>query len=601
MQNDFKILDDREHILKRPAIYIGAIDRTEMQDFIVEDDKMIYKNYSVSPALCKIINEIIDNSIDEAIKTNFKYANQIDIEIYSDHFIVSDNGRGIPVVKHNEGYQPYLCWARPKAGSNFNDDSNRTQIGMNGVGSACTNIFSKKFIGITDDGNQKYKVIFENNNTSFKETLLKSSKNGTYVECYPDLERFKVNEIDQEHINAIYQRVLCLANIFTDIKFKFNKKLVKVRKFQDFVNLFNTENVVYDTEDVKIGITSNDSEDFRHFSYVNGLKIPDGGIHIDTIMYNVVNIIREKLVKKYKSIKPGDIKNKLQVVVFMKNFKNPKFNSQTKEKLTNSIKEFNEFSNIDYSFVNKILKNPKIIDPIIEIYKIKEEFKNRQELKALDKSIKKVKSEKYTPAIGSNDMLMICEGYSAMSGIQRCIGRKGIAYYELRGKVLNVCDITNKKFAENKELSELYKIIKNENFKKIVITSDADLDGTSIAGLLLNYLRTYHPDILSNKQVFRLNTPVGVAFKSNKLVDWCYSLDEIKNLKGDRVQYQKGLGSWNPEHMKIVIQKDTINKMLMSFDYSELDNKVLDEWYLSSNSDIRKSKIIENNFSLIKL
>ena len=199
MQNDFKILDDREHILKRPAIYIGAIDRTEMQDFIVEDDKMIYKNYSISPALCKIINEIIDNSIDEAIKTNFKYANQIDIEIYSDHFIVNDNGRGIPVVKHNEGYQPYLCWAKPKAGSNFNDDSNRTQIGMNGVGSACTNIFSKKFIGITDDGNQKYKVVFENNNTSFKETLFKSSKNGTYVECYPDLERFKVNEIDQEH------------------------------------------------------------------------------------------------------------------------------------------------------------------------------------------------------------------------------------------------------------------------------------------------------------------------------------------------------------------------------------------------------------------
>lgn len=409
MKNDFKILTDREHLILRPSMYIGSINFEDQEDFNFDNDHIKYENFKIIPGLCKIINEVIDNSIDEAIKTNFKYGNEISIIIEKDKVQVQDNGRGIPVVKQGDFYQPYLCWGRAKAGSNFEDD-NHIQMGMNGIGSYCTNVWSEKFVGETDDGKNSYKVTFKNNAETFTESISKSKSQGTTVTFYPDLKRFNITEIDENHVNYIYQRILCLANIFDKIKFKFNKKLIRVKNFKEFAKLFNENFEIYETDDVKIAIMPNDTDDFKHFTYVNGLKIKDGGIHVDTIIKNVVNIIRDKISKKYKNIKPGDIRNKLMLVSFIKNFPSPKFNSQTKEKLTNSEAEFNKFSNIDYSFVNKILKNNAFIDPIVEIYKIKEEFENRKALKSVEK-VKKIKSDKYFKATKSNKYLSICEGF----------------------------------------------------------------------------------------------------------------------------------------------------------------------------------------------
>ena len=407
-EGDFQILDDREHLLRRPSMYIGSINFEEQNDFNFDEDKMKYENFKIIPGLCKIINEVIDNAIDEAIKTDFKFSTEINIEISEDKVKVQDNGRGIPIVKHGEYYQPFLCWGRAKAGSNFNDE-NHTQIGNFGVGSYCSNVWSKKFIGETDDGKNSYKVIFKDNASESTESLGKSVQHGTTVTFYPDLKRFNITEIDEVHINYIYQRVLCLANIFDKIKFKFNKKLIKTKNFKDFIKLFNENFEIYENENVKIALIPNDSDDFKQFSYVNGLKIKDGGTHVDCIMKNVVNIIRDKISKKYKNIKPGDIRNKLTLIAFIKNFPSPKFNSQTKEKLTNSDSEFNNFAEIDYSFVNKILKNNAFIDPIIEIYKIKEEYENRKALKSVEK-VKKIKSERYIRGVGDSKYLILTEG-----------------------------------------------------------------------------------------------------------------------------------------------------------------------------------------------
>ena len=408
MKNDFQILDDREHLLRRPSMYIGSINFEEQNDFNFDEDKMKYENFKIIPGLCKIINEVIDNAIDEAIKTDFKFSTEINIEISEDKVKVQDNGRGIPIVKHGEYYQPFLCWGRAKAGSNFNDE-NHTQIGNFGVGSYCSNVWSKKFIGETDDGKNSYKVTFKDNASESTESLGKSVQHGTTVTFYPDIKRFNITEIDEVHINYIYQRVLCLANIFDKIKFKFNKKLIKTKNFKDFIKLFSSDFEIYENENVKIALIPNDTDDFKQFSYVNGLKIKDGGTHCDCIMKNVVNIIRDKISKKYKNIKPGDIRNKLTLITFISNFPSPKFNSQTKEKLTNSDSEFNNFANIDYSFVNKILKNNAFIDPIIEIYKIKEEYENRKALKSVEK-VKKIKSERYIRGVGDSKYLILTEG-----------------------------------------------------------------------------------------------------------------------------------------------------------------------------------------------
>lgn len=464
-------MSEREHILKRPAMYIGAVNLTTSSEFIYENDKIIYKEVQYVPGLIKIINEIIDNSIDVAIKTNFQKSNNIQIKITDDFVEVIDNGTGIPVEKNQDGiYLPALAWGHARAGSNFDDDDNRIQIGMNGIGSFATNCFSKKFIGISNDGKNIYTITFSNNAEKYTESIKQSNgETGVTVKFYPDLERFGLEKIDEVHKNIIYQRLINLSISFPEITFKFNGKKVNINSFKKFVSLFNESFEIYETDNYKIAILPNESDDFKHFSYVNGLKIPDGGTHIDIIVNNVVSLIRDKLSRKYKNIKPGDIKNKLLIVAFLKNVKNLKFNSQAKEKITNSVSEINQYfadnspdGGIPYEkLVGKILKNSAIIDPITEVYKIKEEFKKRQELKGLEK-VKKIKSDKYLPPIGKKKYLLLCEGASAIGGLVPVLGRKECGYFELRGKPLNAYSAAQSKFTANKELSELYKIIKNE-------------------------------------------------------------------------------------------------------------------------------------------
>lgn len=461
-----KKLTDREHILKRPSMYIGAIDSTNTDDFIIESDKIKYTTLNYVPGLIKIINEIIDNSVDAAIRSKFKSGLNINVKIANNIVSVEDDGTGIPVIKSGDHYMPELAWNHTKAGSNF-DDANRVTIGTNGVGSYCTNVWSTSFKGITDDGKKRYIFKSENNAESYTEKTEKSKKSGTLVEFKPDLERFNLKEIDETHKNIIYQRLLNLAICYPEINFKFNSKTIDFKSFKNYLNMFNSDYELYENENIKIGIIPNELDDFKQFSFVNGLKIPDGGVHIDAIMNNVVQGIRDKLVKKYKSIKPGDIKNKLMIVCFINGMPNLKFNSQSKEKITNSVKEFNDFANIDYSFINKILKNKSIIDPIIDIYKAKEALNADKALKSVEKS-KKLKSEKYFRATKSQKYLCICEGFSAYGGISQVLGNEHTSFYVLKGKPLNSWDVSNQKFAANRELSELYQILsENAEFEDL--------------------------------------------------------------------------------------------------------------------------------------
>lgn len=459
-------LSEREHILQRPTMYIGAVNLTKSNEYILEDNKIEYKEVQYVPGLIKIINEIIDNSVDVAIKTNFKSSNEITVKMTKDYVQVTDNGTGIPVVKNTDGhYLAELAWGHARAGSNFDDDENRTQIGMNGVGSFATNCFSKKFIGQTDDGKNQYTIEFKDNAESFKESVKPSnSDSGTSVKFYPDLDKFGIKEIDEVHMNVIKQRLLNLSLSFPEITFKFNNKKVNINSFKKYVSLFNETSEIIETDNYRFAILPNENDDFRQFSYVNGLKIPDGGTHIDYIVNNVVSGLREKLVKKYKTIKPGDIKNKLMVVAFLKDVKNTKFNSQSKEKITNSVGEISSYyGNIEFDkLTNKIFKNKDIIDPITEVYKIKEELKKRQELKGLQKTVKKIKSDKYYPSIGMKKYLLLVEGESALGGLMPVLGRKECGFYCLKGKPLNAYQADQKKFTQNKELSELYQIINHD-------------------------------------------------------------------------------------------------------------------------------------------
>ena len=594
-------LSDREHIISRPSMYIGAVDLTKVNEYIFEDSSIVYKEVQYVPGLIKIINEIIDNSVDVAIKTNFKSSNEISIKMSDNEVQVQDNGTGIPVKKNPDGhYLPELCWTNARAGSNFDDDKNRTQIGMNGVGSYATACFSKKFVGHTDDGINSYTITIKNNAESFTEKIESTKEQGTIVKFQPDLEKFGLSSIDETHQNIIRQRLINLSMSFPEITFKFNGKKINVNSFKKYISLFNDASEIYETEDYRFAILPSSDDDFRQFSYVNGLKIPDGGTHIEIITTNVVNRLRDKLVKKYKSIKPGDIKNKLMVIAFLKNVKNTKFNSQSKEKITNGTAEINEyFGEIPFdSIVNKIFKNSAIIEPITEVYRIKEEFKKRQELKELNKTVKKIKSDKYLPSIGTKKYLLLVEGESALGGLSPVLGRKECGYYTLKGKPLNAYSAPQKKFTENKELSELYKIIQNENYEYVIYATDQDLDGFHIRGLLTGFFIKYLPELKG--KIGMLNTPVIGIKKNNKLVKWFYSLnDDVKLQSGEVSKYYKGLGSHKMDDLKHIIKTDGLENMIERFEFD--NDEIIDDWLSDEKSDKRKEYIMANNFSINKI
>lgn len=602
MNNEIKHLTPREHLLLRPTMYIGSIDENESTEYIAKDNKILFEKIKYIPALFKIINEIIDNSVDIAIKTNFEGCNKVDVKMTEQYVQVIDNGPGIPVKKGENGeYMPKTAWGSMMSGSNFDTDKDHYQAGMNGLGSYGTNVWSTKFIGISDDANKKYTITFTENAAKFVEKVEPSSGHGVTVRFFPDLKRFKISEIGQVYFDLVKYRLMNLSICYPDITFRFNGKTISVNNFKKYVQQFGTDFEMIESENYDFAFLPNPNDDFRFFSYVNGLAIKDGGTHIDVVTNTVVGKIREKLERKFKSIKPADIKNKLFVIAFLKKFPNPKFNSQTKEKITNSASEVNDYlGEVDYDKIaNKLFKNEAIIDPITEIYRIKEEFKKRQEMKALNKAPKRIKNEKYTAPIGDRKFLLITEGYSAMSGLSKILGRQGIGYFELRGKPLNAYSAPQNKFTSNAELSGLYQIIKNEDYEHIVIASDQDLDGFHIRGLLCAFFIKYLPDYLDKIGI--LQTPVSVVTKNSKPVRWYYNLSEHDELgKGERTDYKKGLGSWEPNDLKEIIKTDGFEKMICAVDFNgNTGAKSIDEWF-GDDSEPRKVHILANDFSIAK-
>lgn len=407
---NIKVLSDRDHIYQKTEMYAGGVSEVQSTEYIGTKDGIRRTEVSYVPALLKIINEVIDNAVDVHIKTPTAQTPIVDVKMDASTVTVKDNGCGIPVQMNEDGiYLPRVCWGFARSGGNF-DLKENAGLGTFGVGSYITNVLSKTFTGVTCDGTNRYTIRFTDNAAQYKEAVTKSTERGTIVTFEPDLERFGLTEIGPVYMDLVQQRLLNLKMAFPQLTFKFNGKVIKVASFKAYCQQFNLPFELYEGENYSFAVMHNPEDDFQQFSYVNGLCIKDGGTHIDVIVSNVVDRLREKLTRKYKTIKPGDIRNKLFVVAFCRNFPNPKFNSQTKEKITNAPGEVSKYLDAPWdAVVQKIFKNAGVIDPITEVYKIKEEMKRRQELKSLSK-VRKIKNEKYLPPTRRQKYLMIVEG-----------------------------------------------------------------------------------------------------------------------------------------------------------------------------------------------
>lgn len=604
MSDNFKVLSDRDHCLLRPGMYIGS-DVLENHSGIIDFE---YQVVPVVPALVKMVDEIIQNSVDEAIRTNFKHATNINVKI-ENHLegstvTVEDDGRGIPQDQIGGQYRPLLAWTELRAGSNF-DDSTRIGVGANGVGSSLVNIFSKKFIGQTWSNKSIYTVVCSDNMAKIKGMIGKNTEptvSGTRVTFDPDLERFGVSDIDENHVKVIKDRITNWAIQFPLINFVFNDKKIKLKSIKEIGKLFHEDAVTIESgKNVKmVFCTSGDSEEFRFHSYVNGIAIKNGGTHVDYVMNKVIENLRAAIKKKHKiDVMPNQIRQHLLFASWISGFPALTFDSQTKERVTNATSEVaTVLGDLDIDRLSKqLLDTPSIIDPMVAAILYKQELKELRELENKKKASRAARVANHISATDENPenkTLFLAEGLSALANFIATRDSRTMGAFPLKGKPLNVQGRRPLEIMKNDELSNIIRIIglelgapaKNLKYGKIAVFSDRDLDGHAIYCLLLNFFALW-PELFHEKRIYRVMTPLFYCTKG-KQVKIFYSTAEYmaENLDGWNVDRYKGLGSM-PEH----VYSECINNPVMEC-ISDYDIKKLNMAF-GNDASLRKKWMME--------
>lgn len=600
MTEKFEVLDDRAHCLLRPNMYIGSVVE-EPQSAIVD---YTYQTLNIVPGLVKIIEEIIQNSIDEAIRTSFEFATKIDVAIQETldgtEISVTDNGRGIPmdiIAGKPRGVQ---AWTSLRAGSNF-DDTKRVGVGANGVGSALTNIFSTEFHGVTCDGKQTLTVHCTDNMKKVSYNTSKGGKKGTKVTFTPDLTRFGIDSFTEDHVTVIKDRLTNWAIQYPEITFSLNSKPFKIKSYKDIGSRFHEDAVVFDGNGCGfVFAPSGDAEEFRCLSYVNGIYIKNGGSHVDYILDRIVIDIRAAVKKKHKiDVMPNQIKQHILFASWVRGFPALRFDSQAKERVTNSNAEVGAFLGwVDTDKIaKKIIATPAIIDPMIASILYKKELAEARELAKKEKTLKKKSIINHIVATDPNPekrMLLLCEGLSAIGNLINVRDPAKIGGYPLRGKVMNVRGVRPLEIMKNKELAELFTVIgltigapaTELNYGKIVLFTDADTDGSHIQGLLLNVFSLW-PELFAERRIYRLRAPLYHCVKG-KNERMFYTKEEFEkfNSSGWEVTYFKGLGTM-PEHVYDACVNDPYLECITGFDDSIL------EMAFGEDSDSRKKWMME--------
>lgn len=609
IEKKYKKLDDISHILHRSGMYVGSIKPHTSKKWILSGDKFIQKNITFNPAFLKIFDEIIVNSVDESKRTGSKL-NIIKVNITANTISVWDNG-GIDVVVHKEYNEwiPEMIFSSLKAGSNFSDDEMRTTSGLNGIGSVLTNVFSSKFTISTCDGKKSFLQTFSNNMRERDEPTIKKSKtNHTQIIYLPDYEKFGMTELDESHFKLIQKRVIDIAGCNSNLSIYFNGEIIDIKSFEDYMNLYK-ESSIYQTNKENtwsFGIASSE-EGFQQVSFANSTDTYDGGTHLDYITNQIISKIREFIKKKWKTdIKPSEIKN--HIFIFLNStIVNPAFSSQTKEKLITEVKDFGFDFEISDKTMNLILKSD-IISSIADWLEKKKVADDNKLTRQLNKQISNVKVDKLIDAKGKDRWkcsIGIYEGDSAAGSFRKYRDSSTMGSFALKGKFINVSDISNVKLASNKEAVDLMSAIglklggginlKDLRYGRILIYTDADTDGNHIASLLINFFYAYWPELFERNMIYKVETPIVVAEerKNKKNKKMFYSQTEYDNWinkinpQNWEIKYKKGLAALVDDEYNEIIN----NPKLLSITKDDLSRESLNIWF-GKDSDLRKKELI---------
>lgn len=571
-QAEIKMLSDREHVIKRPNMYVGSVTNENHDRFLFGK----FQSIKYVPGLVKIIDEIIDNSLDEAIRTNFEHANKIDVKIDGNNISVRDNGRGIPQggVTTPEGTVlpgPVACWTRTKAGGNFGDDAARKTAGMNGVGSSLTNIFSTEFTGETCDGENTIIVKCSNNMETVDWKQKSGGRQGTLVSFIPDFKLLDCEAVDEVIKQITEDRLQILAVIYPDIQFKFNGTRV-YGNFKKYAKLYDEEAIILETDKLQLAIGRSD-DGFRHLSFVNAIHTKVGGTHIDYVMEELSNELIPIIKRKHKvEVNKARIKECLTMLLFIKDMSNMRFDSQTKERLTSPWGEVKAHIDIDIKKLARMfMANDAVLQPIIEAMVARMMAAQKAAETKASKAASRAKVAKHIKAnkYGKEDIettLFLTEGDSAIGYLLSTRDRELHGGYPLRGKFMNTWNMAPSDILKNKESFDICAItglVFNEpavnlNYRNIAIMTDADVDGTgSIYPSLLAFFANW-PELFEQGRIKFVKTPVWICQKG-KEQKWFYTSDEYEavkdELKGWNARYIKGLGSLEVDEYERVINE----------------------------------------------
>jgi DNA topoisomerase-2 len=572
-------LSDFEHVLKRPTIWVGSVEKSEEKIPVIEDGKTILKEKTISVGYYKLLHEILDNAFDEAKRLKGKMKT-ITIEVFTKtgRVIVTDTGNGF-----EKGYEINSKTGLPnvetamsqlRAGSNFyNEDSKDNLIGTNGVGASLVNMLSEEFEIITCDGIKEYRQKWEKFESVLKNTK-KCKKKGTSVDFTPRKDTFKGCEWDVEVLHSEFVFKNYLKNLDPVMrKVKFIAKIDNEELDLDVPFFEEDKSITIDSKVGQIIVWPSFSKSTR-LSFINGQMC--SGIHQKIIQDNLNSWIKDDRAHEFYdtfialNLEPKDVI----------------FGDQNKTKFASKRDQVEPILN--KNFIPKLRRNFKNSDLFKHIEKKIEQRdigKSSRKINQISKRKKVMLSDKFFPSSKSKDILFLLEGGSALGSLNQRRDPKTMATYALRGKVKNAKDI--KDLTTNKEIAEIIQILgldlKGENetkYNKIVIATDADPDGDAIAGLLINFFYKWFPYVIENGQLYRLRTPLVTAGIGSKMTRY-YNMDSFKKdsekKKLTNIRYLKGLGSltkpdWehvfkNLEDGLVLFEKDkeTEDKLELAF------------------------------------
>jgi topoisomerase-4 subunit B len=597
-EDNIRSLDWKEHIRLRPGMYIG-----KLGDGAAADDGIYI-----------LVKEVVDNCIDEFVMGNGK---RIDIKVKDGKVSVRDYGRGIPLGKVVE------VVSKMNTGGKYDSKAFKKSVGLNGVGTKAVNALSSYFMLYAVRDGQKKTAIFERGEL-VSETPIEATDegNGTYVEFTPDDTIFKKYAFKTAYLDKMMWNY-CYLNRGLSIYYngeKFNSK----DGLKDLLENNMDGDPLYpimhlEDDDIEVAFTHGRTYGEDYYSFVNGQHTTQGGTHQSAFRESVAKVIRDFYNKNYEA---SDIRQSIVAAIAVKVVE-PVFESQTKTKL--GSQEIEPGGKSMRAFINDFLKdkldnylhrNPDVAE-IIE-KKIKQSERERKDLAG----IRKLARDRSKKASLHNKKLRDCrthltdlkdqrredttlfitEGDSASGSITKSRDVNTQAVFSLRGKPLNCYGLTKKVVYENEEFNliqaalDIEEDMDNLRYNRIVIATDADVDGMHIRMLLLTFFLQFFPDLVKRNHVYVLQTPL-FRVRNKKKTIYCYSEDERRAamaelVKNPEITRFKGLGEISPDEFIHFIGEDIrLEPVILTKDAS-IDSIL--SYFMGKNTPERQDFIIDN-------